>query len=321
MDWFRKARDKGGDYLLAKQHPDGGVGAELTEYCKTLSALQVCGYNHAANRLCQWIRTHHMTPDGDFGPRSENTADHSYTYANSWVIIGAHRLGQLDISQKGMDFLMDFWDPQSGGFYCSPTRRDADTEQHLIYIGFCGLAALSTGRIEVARAVGRWMRTVLEAQPNFPQKLYTVYSPARGLHTSPDPEEDIRYVVSRDAARDQFFFQPGVAAAFLARLFQATGEMQWLDLAKAYLHFAEGANDYLFRLLRAGKVGWAASILYTLTGEKKYQQMAVRVGHNLIAAQSRKGYWTALGGKKPSGNLTAEMVIWLDEIHQAVGHE
>ena len=29
--------------------------------------------------------------------------------------------------------------------------------------------------------------------------------------------------------------------------------------------FAEGANEYLFHLLRAGKVGWAAFVHHTLT--------------------------------------------------------
>jgi hypothetical protein len=208
-----------------------------------------------------------MTPAGDFGLRLPDIKQYGYTYANSWIIIGAHRLGQFDVSQKGMDFLMDFWDPQSGGFYSSPTQRDADTKQDVIYTGFCGLAALYAGRVEIARAVGRWMRTVLDIQPEFPQKLYTVYSRAEGLHIIPDPAEEKRYVVSQDAKRDQFFFQPGVAAGFLARLFQATGETEWLLLAKEYMRFVDGANDYLFGLVRAGKVGWAASVLHTLERE------------------------------------------------------
>ena len=89
------------------------------------------------------------------------------------------------------------------------------------------------------------------------------------------------------------------------------------------MRFAEGASDYLFRILRAGKVGWAASVLYTLTGRSKYRDMAVRVGDNLIALQSPEGNWSdALQiTEPPSPTLTAEMVIWLDEIHQAVGQE
>jgi hypothetical protein len=318
---FRAARDKGGAYLLPTQRPDGSFGTGLYDYYKTLMAFQVCGFNHEANALCSWIRARAMTPEGDFGPRDHDNQQYNYTYANSWIVLGAHRLGQFDISQKAMEFLMGFWNPQSGGFYSSPTERDADTKQDVIYTGFCGLAALSTGRIDVARAVGRWMKTIMELQPDFPQKLYTVYSKANGLHTTIDTEQELRYVVLSNARRDQFFFQPGVAAGFLARLFQATGEREWLDLAKEYMRFVEGADDYLFRLVRAGKVGWAASVLYTLTGEPKYKEIAVRIGNNLIDCQARGGSWTAPQGNQPSDEVTAEMTIWLDEIDQAVGNE
>src|SRR5436190_18666062 len=106
MSFFRKkntlrdARDKGGAYLLPKQRKDGSFGADIYDYYKTLMAFQVCGFNNEANALCNWIRHHALTPEGDFGPRQDRTF--SYVYANSWIVLGAHRLGQFDISQKGM---------------------------------------------------------------------------------------------------------------------------------------------------------------------------------------------------------------------------
>ena len=78
--------------------------------------FQVCGFSNHGNALCGWIRNHAMPPEGDFGPRPDEAKQYNYAYANSWIIIGAHRLGQFDISQKGIEFLMDFRDPQSGGF-------------------------------------------------------------------------------------------------------------------------------------------------------------------------------------------------------------
>ena len=68
-------------------------------------------------------------------------------------------------------------------------------------------------------------------------------------------------------------------------------------------------------------MGWAASVLYTLTGESKYREMAVRVGDNLIAAQAEEGYWSLPGHGVLKNDITAEMVVWLDEITQAVEHE
>ncbi len=331
MKRFREARDRGCAHLLAHQHPDGSFGnPELgaIEYYKVPAAFQVCGQTNAANRLCSWIRRHGLTAAGDFGPRPRHGgryadlhAEYAYTYYNSWVIIGAHRLGQFDLSQRGMDFLLGFRDAESGGFYSSLTERSAHTKQDLWVVSGAGQAALYTGRLDVARGVGRWMQRLMAAQPNYPRQLYSVYSRAEGLHTNPDPADDIRYVMHQDAQRDQFFFHPGIAGGFLARLHQATGEGEWLELAQEYMRFTEGASDYLFRLLRAGKVGWAAAVLYTLTGKHKYREMALRVGDNLIAAQAADGSWSLPDHSMLKNDITAEMVVWLDEITQAVEHE
>ena len=311
---LRHARDRACAYVLKRQRRDGGMLA----HPKALSAFQVCGYSRAADRVCAWIRQHNMGPNGLFIPRLNHEQGHNQIYPTSWITIGAHRLGQFDISQSGMDFLIRCRDARTGGFYETVSLPAEEAIQELIYVGFCGLAALHTGYLDVARGVGNWMQTVMSAQPNFPRKLYTVYSRAQGLHTDPPPDQAIRYVVSSQATGDQFFFQPGVAGGFLARLFQATGEDEWLALAIEYMRFAEAADDHLFRLPRAGKVGWAAAILYTLTGTTKYREMAVRVGQNLIAAQSRSGYWQSLEKRGASIGLTAATIVWLDEIYQAV---
>ena len=324
MDRFKEARDRGCEYLLERQRADGGFGDPalgVADYYKVPAAFMVCGHSTSAARLCGWIRKNGMTQDGDFVPRPEEAGGYAYTYYNTWVIIGAHRLGQFDLSQSGMEFLMDFWDPESGGFYSSATEREEDTKQDLWVVSGCGQAALYTGMTDVASSVGRWMQVLMRAQPNYPEQMYTVFSREEGLHTDPDPDDELRYVVNADAERDQYFFHPGIAGGFLARLYQATGEQTWLELAKEYMRFAEGASDYLFRTLRAGKVGWAASVLYTLTGEEKYREMAVRVGDNIVEQQSPEGYWSATGGDEPNNDATAEMVVWLDEIHQAVGEE
>ena len=103
----------------------------------------------------------------------------------------------------------------------------------------------------------------------------------------------------------------------------ATGEKTWIELARKYMEFCEGVGDFHFSLLRAGKVGWAASLMYTVTREQKFADMAIRVGDNLIATQSDNGAWGSshIDKDKPNNDATAELVVWLDEIHQAVGTE
>ena len=59
--------------------------------------------------------------------------------------------------------------------------------------------------------------------------------------------------------------------------------------------------------------------MYTLTGEKKYKDIAVRIGENQIAMQSDDGRWIAPGKAAASNDTTAATLFWLDEIYQAVG--
>lgn len=325
MSRFSDARDRGGRFLLRQTRADGSFGDPVlgvTEYYKAPAAFLVCGLSHAANRLLSWIRRNGILPDGDFGPRPAGEQNsYYYTYHNAWVIKAAHRMGAFDLARRGMDFLLGFRDPAGGGFYSHPTARDDTTEQDLWVVSGIGWCAVYTGRLDVARGIGRWMWRLMEDQPDYPNALWTVYRRDRGLITEVLDGDDFRYVLTRDESRDQSFYHPGIAAGFLCRLYMATGEKEWLDLAREYMRFCEHVGDYHFKLLRAGKVGWAGAMLYTLTGEAKYRDIAIRVGDNLIQAQLENGAWAwpEMGLTGPHNDITAEMVVWLDEIHQAIG--
>ena len=325
MSRFSDARDRGGRFLLGRVREDGGFGNPalgVTEYYKAPAAFLVCGLSHAANRQLNWIRQHGFLPDGDFGPRpAAERNSYYYTYHNAWVIKAAHRMGAFDLARRGMDFLLGFRDPAGGGFYSHPAARDDTTEQDLWVVSGIGWCAVYTGKLDVARGIGRWMRRLMEDQPDYPSALWTVYSRDRGLITEVLDGDDFRYVLTRDESRDQSFYHPGIAAGFLCRLYMATGEEEWLNTAREYMRFCEHVGDYHFKLLRAGKVGWAGAMLYTLTGEAKYRDVAIRVGDNLVQAQLENGAWAwpEMGLTGPHNDITAEMVVWLDEIHQAVG--
>jgi len=319
-DRFRMGRDRGCAYLLKQRRADGGFGQPgrgLADYYKVPLAYLVCGASAEANNLFDWIRKHGMTPEGDFRPRPPETIGYYYIYYNSWIVLGAQRQGHFDLARRGMDFISRFWDAESGGFYSSPAERTASTLQDLWVTSGGGQAALYTGRMDIARGVGRWMQRLMELQPNYPPQLYSVYSREGGLQTGFYGSDEVRFVLNANAVRDEYFFHPGIAAGFLANLYKATGESNWLNLAREYMRLAEVASDFLFRTLRAGKVGWAAAVLYTLTGDSRFRDLAVRVGDNLLDSQTPEGAWVP--GFMSSEDATAEMVVWLDEIHQAVG--
>jgi len=316
---YRSGRDRGCEYLLKQLRADGGFGPPergLADYYKVPLAYMVCGASAEANRLFDWIRNQGMTPDGDFGPRLPETLGYYYIYYNTWITIGAQRQSHFDIARRGMDFISRFWDSESGGFYSSPTERGASVLQDLWVTSGGGQAALYAGRMDIAIGVGQWMKRLMELQPNYPQQLFSVYSRTGGLHTTFENSDEVRYLLNANATRDEYFFHPGIAAGFLANLYKATGQSDWLGLAREYMQIAEIASDFLFRTLRAGKVGWAAAVLFTLTGESRFKDMAIRVGGNILDCQTPSGTWVP--SVMSANDATAEMVVWLDEIHQAV---
>ena len=73
------------------------------------------------------------------------------------------------------------------------------------------------------------MQKLMDLQPEYPEKLYSVFNKSEGLITE-FKDDDIRFVMSANAERDQFFFHPGIAAGFLSRLYLHTNEKKWLEL-------------------------------------------------------------------------------------------
>lgn len=316
---YREARDRGGRFLLNQLRPDGGFGSPergVAGYYKIPLALLVCGQGRAAGRLLHWVRRCSLLPDGDFGPRSADARGYFHTYYNAWLIVAAHRQGQFDLAHRGTDFLLRTWDAESGGFYSSATERSPETLQDVWVTCGAGLAALYAGRFETARGVGAWLARLREAQTDFPRRLYSVWSKARGLHTTFPPAERVRHEFVPAEPTNQYFFQPGIAAGFLAQLYKATGEPAWLALAEDYLGQATLACDHHFTTYQSGKIGWAGAVLYTLTAKPAWRALAARVGDWLVAAQAANGSWDA---GENTNDFTAEMVVWLDEIDQSIG--
>jgi hypothetical protein len=319
MGSYRSARNRGRDFLLGQLNQDGSCGDPeqgVSHYYKVPLALVVCGEGSGAGRLLHWVRQHGLQANGDLGPRPPSAHGYHHSYYNAWLTVGAHRQGQFDLSQRGADYLLTTWDRESGGFYSSATERSPDTAQDIWVTCGAGLAVLYAGRVEAACGVGRWLMNVRESQPDFPAQLFTVWSRSAGLHTSYPSDKVTRYRFAPAEPSKQLFFQPGIAAGFLAQLYKATGDATWLHLAEDYLGQALIACDHHFTNYQCGKVGWAGAVLYQLTGKHQWRALASRVGDWLVGMQDSSGAWIAGAN---TIDYTAEMTVWLDEVDQVLG--
>ena len=318
INQLQRARDRGVEYVLQHQRADGAVGNPekdgLGPYYKALWAFAAAGRTDEGNRLASWLAKNVLTEEGDFaGERRGKLFDYSYAYPNAWLICGAHKLGRFDISRRGMEFLF-LLQHDTGGFRIQ--RDNEDAPQDVLNSAQAGNACLFTGHAAEAKNVGRFLRTVWDAQPHPDRELFFVYKPGQGLRTEFAEDRQRMHSIRIDTPR-QMYFNAGIAAAFLARLSMATGDGSWADLGRKYLGITFSVLDEMYETAQVGKVGWGSALVYGVTGDEKMLQLAGRVGDALLQQQTDTGGWDNTGGYVNDAvriEVTCEFIVLLDEM-------
>jgi hypothetical protein len=319
------ARERGAQYLVSQQRPDGALGepekAGLGPYYKSIWALAAAGRTAEGNRLATWVRDNVQTADGDFsGPLRGTLQDSNYAYPNAWMVCGAQKLGRFDVSRRGMEFLLTLQHSETGGFRMQRDKQDAI--QDVLNASQAGNAALLCGRLDSALRVGSFLRMMWEAQPHPDRELFFVYKPGVGLRTEFPEERQKLHSIRIDTPR-QAYFNCGIAAAFLSRLTQATGDAQWAELGKQWIEIAFHTLDEMYETAQVGKVGWGAALLYGTTGDERIRGLAERVGDAMVGQQdSASGGWDNTGGwvnESVRIEVTAEFVVLVDEMLGGLG--
>ncbi len=313
-----EARRKGIQWVLGQRNPDGSIGPyeKGIFYYRVPWAFAVTGHISEACMLLEWIRSNMFSDEGDFAGRysREECADY-YTYPNANLIYGAHMLRQFDLSYRGMRFLLAFQDRHSGGFLNRKEQTGPGGEEDIWCTSQAGLTCLLTGHLEQARKVAVFLETMYKLQPDWSQRLYFVYRPGKGLVTDFPEEKATFYCIDADRPR-QYYFQAGIAAAFLCRLHMATAEGRYLELAKKYIEFATRCT-HLFSAPQVCKVGWGSALLYQITKEAQYCDLSMKVADYFVQHQYPEGYWMNIAPHRSLQSIieiTAEFTVHLDTI-------
>lgn len=291
---YRQASRRGTEWLLNLTTPEGPIGPveQRMYYYRVPWALALVGEISAASRLLDWISKHMFTADGDFdGVSPQGIFDKRFgSYPLACLIVGASKLQRFDIVCRGTEQLLTWQDPTSGGFFNTRSDMSPSGEQELFPACQAGMTLLLAGQVEPARKAGQWVRRLWELQPDIEHKLYHVFTPAGGLVTSPPSEPAAAYITRKDDPW-QYHYNGGIAAAFLTELHMATGEPEWLELARAYQEFSITTDECQFRSMQVCKSGWGAGRLFVATGEPRYRDWTVRMGDWFVGHQFDDGHW------------------------------
>lgn len=324
------ARSRGVAFLLAHVGSDGSVadatGRRVTWY-RFPWALGVSGETAAAAAVLHWIERTGVGSGGQFhgGLTWDFEANRTVnTYPETNLAYGAWLLRRFDIARAVMSFAAQFQDPATGGVFMTRERSGPDDAQLLFPTAQFGMSAVITGRLDQARLAGDWFLRLWDAQPALPDRLYTIWT-SRGLLTRVPDDIDRRHVVQEAHRPLQFFYNGGVAAAFLTHLSLATGEVRWLEYARRYQQFSMESCAEQFDTKQVCKSAWGSGLLYLATGDEAYLPWIVRMGEWFVAGQEADGGWNntrALESNPPLRHrleITAEFVVHLDTVISALG--
>jgi hypothetical protein len=181
-----------------------------------------------------------------------------------------------------------------------------------------GMAALYFGDLQRATGAGRVLQQFLDLQPDSGHRFLLRMEHGGRLHTDYPAEAAGLHVIHADQPGQAWFFI-GYPMAFLARLYLATGERDFLSGASRYFDFARRCGKPLIAEHFAHKVAWGAAELGRASGNPEHLALSAKVVDRLMAAQDASGSWLADQAVCTRFDQSAEVAIWLLEICGCVG--
>ena len=324
LEYWKRAL-QGGKWLAQQQNADGSW-KELSDpmvdaFYKGGWPLVLTGQTAAAHRLLTYARDQFMTGDGDFLPRHHpwHTNVH-YLYPNAYLIVGGMMAARYDVAMPAVEFMLSQQDGEHGGFY---TRRTEPGERQMcdtMSTGAAGMALLAGGQLEAARRAAAFFARMIELQPDPGARFYATVEASGSLGTEMQDDTEPFWRIVDTQIENQCWYAVGLPFAFLIRLAEATGEAQHRELAQWFFDFQERCVDP-WDGGSSGKAGWGCAMLYRITGEKKYKEIALHVAGNIAGQQDDDGSWILRAGGYSEGDertlanaafdVTSEFTLWL----------
>jgi hypothetical protein len=319
---YQLSSDKALKWLDAHLTTTGHYGQNISDlacYYKSPYLFYLAGRTETANIILNHVKTHFLLENGDFTTtnelKSENAAFTEYwAYTNAWLAIAAQKMGRFDVAYPAYQYLKTFYHPRYGGFTTHRPYNQSDNILDVLTTAHLGLTALYFGDLEIAQNAGHLLNTCYARQSIKLTQFYLRLDNYNQIIAGFSPEAAIFYSV--DATQpNQAYFMIGYPIAFLGKLYQATGDIDYLSGAENYLNFALHCHDHIRAFHFSHKVAWGAAVVANLTNNMKYLELCQDIVDYLVDIQSESGAWLADEPAHICFDQTAEIAIWLREIN------
>lgn len=266
--------------------PDNDV---VNRYHKIPLALMTNGHWGPAGRVIDHFGRTFVQPQGLVdvsNPFSTNTE----TYIESWITWAAQLGGRFGFAQQLADSIEAKLHPELGGAYDDYADQARKAPLNLEIQGGAGMALLAVGRIEAAKRVGRFAQHAWRSQPRRDATLHNYFNDNGQAVVEFPPEQALSYVFEAGAVL-QPLANLGFVINFLIKLDGVAPGEGFLEAARSFFDWAVHALPDHDRCPQHHKFGWSAAMLYELTGDESYFDVARNLCRASVAAQQRDGGW------------------------------
>jgi len=319
-----KAAEDGIQWLLSQQSEDGcwqDVSEKTLEaFYKSSWAFVEAGQIAAAHRVLNYVGENLLNDSGDLTPRKKDVHKHiHYPYPNAYVAIGGRLTGRYEISRPIINHLLTRQDSSLGGFYSGQNSSDFGSQTDTISTAAGGLACLVAGENKAAIRAGEYLDNLRDKQTSPERAFYTTVNGDGELIT--DVVEDRTAYEDTDWYRiietdmpNQCWYALGLPFAFLIQLWQATDQKKYQELSEWYFDFLLACEDP-WTGGSSGKAGWGSSLMYRITGKKRYKDVALKVADYIIDQQRPNGNWAVSDADEmftiADFDISSEYTLWL----------
>ncbi len=290
-DRYGRALRRAGRFLRGRQRRDGstaGAGSIWGYYSQPLALLSGGSADDwsRANRCLDFVRRAFLTAAGTVSVQPLPGVGDLYVYP--YLIRGAAVWGRSDLAVPLARSLVRFQDPCGGIRY----RTEAPDLIDPAVTAHGGIALLVTGHLQHAERAGRFLLRMHRMQPEPADRYLTVWDTQRGGPIADyDGRADMPWGSGSALRRDNpeggnAYWDIGYIIAFLTALCRATGEHDYLSVAREMFDLFDGYAGFADHVW---KTPWACAALHQATGEPRYLAAAVRMADHIVAAQQADG--------------------------------
>jgi len=277
-------------WVEANREPDGRWRgpSEAGGYFSFVAYANEIGRRDWAAAALRCVREDFVNPDGSLqqGPNRAGMLP----YVPAWLAWGAHRAEAFELSAGLLDQICAYQCLRSGGFFGSAEARAANNGEIDFDSTTISIIALAQcGRAQAAARAADLLLRMYKEQPALHEGFRTAWCEPDGplADDQAGPTSVLRW--SEPA---QHYYKVGLFTLALCYAYGATGTRQYLDAARQLHDLTVARAADLWTNTISHKMCWAATCLYSTTGEPEYLEHACRFADHLVAVQHQDGPFT-----------------------------